>query len=881
MILDIQVSLAIELSDENLSLVKVIIMKVCASRFLFSQFMLLILQFNCVSVLSLLFVNMDLLASEDHGLPVQKIMIVKSEKASDPENHAARILSARIAKRSSVSIETGYFSKLSQQINNVDLVIVIGVRDQTESINHLMGEFKAVLPTLPGTKEIHPESYVVKSRQENSQLHVLIAGSEPRSTLYGVGSFLRSITFVKDRIIVPDLDITEKPALWIRGGQPSGPGSRARLYGKLRPRTSEEHQEVMEDLMLLGTNTYGGDPKQLKSYGMMTQFGRTANEMPPGFPRQWGADGGRSPKYVCPSDPEARKALLESFDKMFSEKPEYDFFTTNSGDEGGCRCEKCMPWGGTYIKLLHEISKKLHKYHPDTKILATNQDLTNKGNTQIIDYLNQQDSSWLYALRYGPGADEMQTYIRGKVNPKRFAYEGFGEFGNYLKYLHHALPRETNIALYSDITHWMQSQFAVPKPDIALASVYDRRSWNARPKHFHKIAQEIFHYALGDMHYSEGMHDDFNKWIWYRLMWNPKQDPVSLTKEYCRYWFGEEAQDEIAEAIFLMEETLEKPVLGNSGIKKAVDLLNSAGQKIPGNLLRVDYRWRVISQKALMDRYIQLKLERGESLKKEATKYLLKVKNSDNPKEEIQKAIEILDQEFVTEEMKQVMNRAVQLGEESNKIAGYRVPAMFIVDKLDLSEVDWWKKRLNTALSSGNDSRIKNAVAMILQYKDPGKDGFYENLGWPNQPEHLTHGQWLWGFRPFFGPAKMSQYNLAYSIFEPVGVSVSFKDLDPESQYVLRVSIGAHFGEGEASQMLKGVELKQGIIANGKIISEGFVIPREDVTYQEFDIPLEIMKEGQLDVTFTNNSKFMPITAAYEVWLMKKENMPWKVMKTD
>ena len=391
---------------------------------------------------------------------------------------------------------------------------------------------------------------------------------------------------------------------------------------------------------------------------MLTRFGRTANQMPAGFPREWAADGGRSRKYVCPSVPEARKALLDSFDKMFREAPDYDFFTTNSGDEGGCRCDKCMPWGNTYIRLLHEIADRLHKYHPNTKILATNQDLSNAGNQQLIDYLNSDDSNWLFAIRYGPGADEMQTYIRGPVNPRWFEYEGFGPLGNYLKQMHHALPRETNIALYSDITHWMQAQFAVAHPDVALAAVYDRRSWNARPRHFCNVAHEIFHYALGDMHYSEGMHDDFNKWIWYRLLWNPHQDAETLTKEYCRYWFGPEAQDLVAEAIFLMEETLEKPVLGNEGIAKAVELLESAGQRIPENLLRTDWRWRVISQKALMDRYIQLLLMRGVQLKQAAVPNLQQVAEARQPKANLQEALDLLNQPLVTKEMKAVIDKS-------------------------------------------------------------------------------------------------------------------------------------------------------------------------------------------------------------------------------
>jgi hypothetical protein len=559
---------------------------------------------------------------------------------------------------------------------------------------------------------------------------------------------------------------------------------------------------------------------------------------------------------------------------MFRDAPDFDFFTTNSGDEGGCRCDKCMPWGDKYIALVHEIADILHKYHPGTKVLATNQDLTNEGNQAIFDYLNSQDSSWLYAIRYGPGADEMQTYIRGPVNPRWFEYEGFGALGNYLKYMHHELSQTTNIALYTDITHWMQAQFAVPHPDVALAAVYDRRSWNARPRNFHKVGREILHYAIGDMHYSEGMHDDFNKWFWYRLLWNPNQDAESITKEYCRYWFGPEAQDEAAEAIFLMEETLEKPVIDNPGISKAVELLQSAGKKIPENLLKADYRWRIILQKALMDRYIQLELQRGRELKEEAGRLLAQTDASKEPGAEMSKALNVLEQPLETAEMKTVMDQSVKLGEESNGIIGYREPACFIVGKLDLTEIGWWKKTLTEALAANDEARVRNAARMVLHYEDPGPGGFYDDVGWPSESEHLVHGEALWGFMPFPGPAKLSHYNLAYTFGAgDRGVTFAYDGLDASAQYVVRLSVGGPLDD--EAPALQGVKLAEGLEADGEVISDGFPVPMGEVALYEFDLPQKVTADGILQISLTRKSDIIPVTGLCEIWLMHKDKMPW------
>ncbi|HQL62744.1 MAG TPA: hypothetical protein PLQ35_10660 [bacterium] len=816
--------------------------------------------------------------------PVSRVAIITGEKSAQPERKAAEIFQKRILKRSAISAQIAAENDAAARplMEKAEITFVVGTPEGNGLSKDLMQKLGVKRPTLPNSDVLHPEGFAVKSGVVNGRDVILIAGTDERGTLYGVGWMLRAMTYHAESLLIPSVDVREKPAFFIRGGRPTGPGSRARQYGNLRPQTPEETVEVMEDLMLLGTNVFEEDPAEMRStYGMLTAFGRTLNQMPanadgsPGFPREWAADGGRSRRYVCPSIPEARKALLESFDQMFRSAPDYDFFTTNSGDEGGCRCEKCMPWGNTYIRLLHEVADLLHKYHPNCKIMATNQDLTNEGNQAIFDYLNSRDSSWLYAIRYGPGADEMQTYIRGPVNPRWFEYEGFGPLGNYLKYMFHELPRTTTIVLYSDITHWMQAQYAVPHPDIVLAAIYDRRSWNARPRNFHKVAQEILHYSVGDKHYSEGMHDDFNKWFWYRLLWNPNQDAESITKEYCRYWFGPEAQDEIAQAIFLMEETLEKPLMDNPGVAKAVDLLRSGGKKIPDNLLRNDYRWRIITEKALMDLYLQMRVRRGQAIKEEAIPILERVRQSSDPSNDVAEALKILDQPLETNAMKAIKEEAKERGEESNRVIGYREPVVFLVDQgFDLTEIEWWKKTLQTGLDSKNDEQIRNAVETVLHYDDPGEGGFYDDVGWPNESEHLIYGEALWGFAPFPGPAKLSHYNLAYSFGRADrGVTFRYDGLDPEAEYVVRISVGLHVEE--QVDMLPGAELEEGLIADGEVISEGFPIPKGDVQFREFDIPQKVTRDGTVEISLTGKSKTLPVTGLFEIWLMRKDRMPW------
>ena len=75
----------------------------------------------------------------------------------------------------------------------------------------------------------------------------------------------------------------------------------------------------------------------------------------------------------------------------------------------------------------------------------------------------------------------------------------------------------------------------------------------------------------------------------------------------------------------------------------------------------------------------------------------------------------------------------------------------------------------------------------------------------------------------------------------------------------------------------EGMEFKEGLEADGITLSEGFVIPIGSVKLYEFDIPKEATKDGKVRISLT---KVAPAgrNILSEIWLMKKEEMVWKVL---
>ena len=809
--------------------------------------------------------------AEEEGLVAKRILIVRGVGSSRAEEKSAELLADRILKRSAVEVEIVTEGAVMPE---ADVTFVVGTFENNGLAARLASELGAPLPVLPRSGKAHPEGFAVKSGPVDDRDFVVVEGTDARGVLYGVGWVLRALAYLPEGVVVPAMDAVEKPAFSLRGGKATGPNSRSREFGNLRPRSEEEHREIVEDLLLEGANCLGEDPDEMHgTYDalsfMEVKLNRFPGGYPGGLPKEWQADDKHAETLVCLSVPEAREALLEAYDKMFSEMKPYDFLVSKSGDPGGCRCERCMPWGGTYIRFLDDVAKRVHKHLPDTKVLTTNQELSDEGHQALLDYLNSHDSSWLYALHYGPGSNEMRDFLRGPVNPRFFEYEGFGYIGNHLKYLHHELPPVTQVTLFPDISHWIKGQYEAPDPDFAMGAVYDRRVWNTRPRMYHAVAQETLHYAVGVIFYTEGMHDDFNKWLWFRLLWDPNQSAEALAEEYCHYWFGPEAAPEAARAMFLMEETMSGPLPGKACVGEAVDLLRSAGEKIPENLLQTDWRWRVMMAKALTDRYIQMAQELGEELKQAAAGHLAQADEA--PRAALEKALAALDKPLETAEMKAIRDEAAQRGEESNEVAGNRDPACFLLDRYDLAEVGWWKQTVQEALDSGSEARMRNAARMILRYDDPGEGGYYDNLGWPVISEHLVGGERKWRFRSVFGPSRHSHYSMAYGFKEREAVALEYEGLDPAADYVLRVAVGARFltEDEETSQVTEG------LTADGVVLSDNIPIATFDVQYHEFEIPRELTADGALRIEFQPKSEVVHATAATESWLMKKENMPW------
>jgi len=368
----------------------------------------------------------------------------------------------------------------------------------------------------------------VVSDQANNLL--LAAGVDERGCLYAVGELLRQFKYDDGAVKIPqDIEIRTAPAFEIRGTQ-YGQSHVAKTLAHVRSWTEEETQRVILDYALAGANIFNTAPGPIFdfiiSFGLMTQGGFGANTAGGDVPPEWEAFESIGRKsYVCLSVPEARKFMLQKCDQQFKSGPGYDLIKYHGGDGGGCECDKCNPYGLTFIKFVEEMAAIIHKYHPNTRIYFTNQKFDNEDDNAIFAYLQEKPRDWLWAWGgYGPGSDAT-TWQPGHRQTHRmdlFRYPGFGPYGLYPKEILHQLPPRHVLVYYNEITHWKYAQHGyiqmypradrngdLPphwshdiyerRPDQYLTMVYNRLTFYAWPRYYHRVFNDLMRYGVGDI----------------------------------------------------------------------------------------------------------------------------------------------------------------------------------------------------------------------------------------------------------------------------------------------------------------------------------------------------------------------------------------------
>jgi hypothetical protein len=812
-----------------------------------------------------------------HGATFSSVIIRTGDRPGGVEMNAARILSERLSEPGGLPVRIARESDAGETPPGA-LVVLLGTAQSHRGIARLLDTRRPLRD---------PEGFTLKTVARPEGTLLVAAGVDARGVLYAVGEILRRAEVRAGGVDFPvPLDFRTAPAFEVRGTQ-YGQSSVAIQKGKVRRWTTKEAQRVIEDYALAGLNTMQTNPARasremfdyIRSLGLKTlvHYGPNVGSGPP----EWeGFESIGRKGYLCPSVPAARAVLLKKFEDTFRGAPFVDYICFTGGDGGGCECDRCKPYGATFIRLCEDMANIIHREHPQTQIFFTNQKFDNESDLAIFKYLQERPRTWLRAFGYGPGSDAMSWQPGHRQNHRMdlFRYPGFGPFDRYLKEILHQLPPEQDIVFYNELTHWRYSQNgyvqAYPRadkngdqppdwnhwiyerrPDQALTMVYDRLSFFAWPRYYHWVFGETVRYGIGDCTHSSGTQDHFNQWMWQRLLWGPQRKVEDLVAEYARAWFGPEAAPLMAQAIFQLEENLEEkpgtPIERKDGIDRYYRLVKNAGAKMPATRMRGNWLWREYMQKAALDKHIQLDVRRQRAVERRVEQRIRLALQSGATDAAITESLTMLATLPADVEMNRLRREATRLGEESNQLFGVRSEGIFNLDH-DFLGLGWTHRQLERARAARGAER-RELLGLIADYENPGPGGFYDNAGTANPAPHIVRG-YPYDFGQPYVPEMLdeanrpSQRSMHFTQDEDQGVTFHYRDLDPKASYRIRFTlVRPRYQERYRERMNQKSET---IYADQFVLAKDLAVPERVSDFFTFDIPPEATRDGELVVRF-------------------------------
>jgi hypothetical protein len=767
--------------------------------------------------------------------------IVTPDALSLQERTAVRVLEEEVEKRTAVRlpVATRWPS---------DGAPVIAVGQFATAANWAAAGLRGLSGPAPAA-----EGYRISiSPAGRAGLTVLVLGADARGVLFGVGRLLRELQMNAGALRLPgSLSIVSAPQVALRGHQ-LGYRPKTNSYDAWDVRMWEQY---IRDLAVFGTNAIELLPPRtddepdsphftLPQMQMMTEMSRIADEYAQDV---WIWYPALDKDY---SDPKQVEHALKEWADVLSNLRRVDAVFVPGGDPGHTQPRYLMA-------MLERQTASLRKYHPKLQMWVSPQGFTKAWMDEFYQIL-KTEPDWLTGVVFGPQVRDSLPVLRANV-PKRY-----------------------RIRHYPDITHSLRSQYPVQDWDIAHALTSQREQINPRPLDEAVIFRAALPYAADFITYSEGCNDDVNKIVWSGLGWDPQTDIVQILREYSRYFIGERYTDSFAQGLLALERNWRGPLAGNAAVDATLEHFQTLERAASPRDLR-NWRFQQALYRAYYDAHVRRRLLHETAVQERALDRLRRVSTGES-RQALADAERILD-DVRTPPAPEWRLRVYTLAEalfqsirQQLSVERYRAIAVGRGATLDsfetpLHDGGWLRARFAEAATLGSEAERLAAIDRIVRWTDPGKGGYYDDLGNPSQQPHLLRGLPFeedpqrfkstltgFGYRPEW---RLSWMTHAESFWD-TPLQMRYSGLDQGAQYRIRIVYG-----GDAFSADTLIRL----VANDRYEVHPPMKKPLPVAPVEYDLPLDATRGGELTLTFSG-----PIGAGgsgrgnqiAEVWLMKK-----------
>jgi len=697
-----------------------------------------------------------------------------------------------------------------------------------------------------------PEGYRLRVQTEGPVPVVLIAGSDARGVLFGVGRLLRNLRMERDGVAAPDnLNLVASPRYPLRGHQLG-----------YRPKTNSYDawtvplwEQYIRDLVVFGANAVELIPPRSDDEADSPHFPLPPMEMMIRMARLLDAYGldvwiwypALDRDYA---DPGIVEFALAEWGEVFRQLPRIDAVFVPGGDPGHTPPKVLMAF-------LEKQAANLRRFHPKAQMWVSPQGFTQLWMDEFLDILDTERPSWLNGIVFGPQVRLSLPQLRARV------------------------PQQYPIRHYPDITHSRQCQYPAPQWDLAYALTQGREGINPRPLDQARIFRLLQPHTIGFLTYSEGCHDDVNKAVWSALGWDPDTDIVEVLREYSRYFISDRFADAFAQGLLALERNWQGPLATNEDVYTTLQQFQ-AMERAATPQERLNWRFQQALYRAYYDAYLRSRLLYENGLEDQAMERLRGAEKIGSLTA-MAEAEAILDRALRSPVAQDWRARVFELAEAlfqsiRMQLSVTRYQAIAVERGANLDSIDaplnnrvWLKQRFAEIRHLTHEEERRKALAEILHWTDPGPGGFYDEPGNPARRPHLVTGA---GFEndpgsyesPRIGfstgvTGRIQWARHAESLYD-APLQMRYTHLDPKAAYKLRV---IYAGDGPQKKIR--------LVAGDRIEVHPLMSKPVPTRPLEFDIPAEAISEGELLLSWYGepglggNGRGCQVS---EVWLLRR-----------
>jgi hypothetical protein len=301
------------------------------------------------------------------------------------------------------------------------------------------------------------------------------------------------------------------------------------------------------------------------------------------------------PTQLCVSRDEAADICIANVTELVGTIPYVDYLVTTPYDQGGCDCLECAPWSRTYIRLSKRIFDAAKERKPDLEPI-----LSAWG-------MNESDVRDLLIEAHSIFPDGITLFFN---QDSRLPEHGID--ARQIKSLRYS--ENARLIGFPEISMLFDGDGEIP-------TMWGIFGANPVPRYLARRFRDQQEYVAGMVAYSEGIYEDFNKWVILQLGAHPDLYLDDIVAGYAKRYLSSAVARDFVQLIHRLEDNWKHKgphfdAVVNMSLARLIE------SRLPDQV-RAGWRWRILYLRCRLDEIVARGREKGKERIAEELEHVL------------------------------------------------------------------------------------------------------------------------------------------------------------------------------------------------------------------------------------------------------------------